>query len=149
MKTPLIYIGLLLLTPFGSRGQAIRPSLNNDPDFRQALLQAIRYPVAAQQAQKVAKAYVEFTVDHLGKVTQVQVLNQAHVEAVFQEEVNRLMSQLPTQKPAYRGKYVLPLSFELEGHGRTIKSRQEDASFRESLPKQALLQDTFVIAYLN
>ncbi|QHV95758.1 TonB family protein [Spirosoma endbachense] len=149
MKTLVVYLGILLLSPYLSNGQVIDRSLGNDPDFRQAFSQLIRYPAAAQRAEKVAKAYVEFKVDSQGKVTDVQVLNQANVDASFKEEVNRLMSQLPAQKQAYTGTYVLPIVFELEGSERVIKPQEEERSFIESLPKGLLLEGAYVVAYLN
>ncbi|UFH54613.1 TonB family protein [Spirosoma sp. KNUC1025] len=149
MKTLFAYLGMLLLIPFVSQSQAIDHSLGNDWAFRQAIAQAIRYPAAAQRAEKVAKVYVEFNVDHQGKVIDVQVLNQANVDVSFQEEVNRLMKQLPAQKQTYTGTYVLPIIFELEGTGRVVKPREEDASFIQSLRKESLLEGAYVIAYVK
>ena len=88
----------------------------------------MRYPVAAQRAEKVAKAYVKFNIDSQGKVAAVQVLNKAHVDAFFNEEISRFMNQLPVQKQTYAGTYVLPVVFELEGIGRVIKPREEGAN---------------------
>jgi TonB family protein len=149
MKTLFACSVMLLLTTPLTHGQAVKSSLANDPNFRQALSKTMRYPVAAQREQKVAKAYVEFKVDSRGKVIDVQVLNQANVNAFFKEEIHRFMSQLPAQKQTYAGTYVLPIVFELEGKGGVIKPREEDITFTQSLHKELLLKDAYVTAYLN
>jgi TonB family protein len=149
MKLLFAYLGLFLLTSSLTQGQGIDRSLTNDPAFRQALSKTMRYPVAAQQAEKVAKAYIEFKVDRQGKVTNVQVLNQANVDASFNKEVNRFMSLLPAQKQTYAGTYVLPIVFELEGSDRTIKPHDEARSFLESMAKKSLLDTAYVTAYLK
>ena len=149
MKTLFAYLVMLLLTASLTHGQAVKSSLANDSNFRQALLKTMRYPIAAQREEKVAKAYVEFKVDNQGKVANIQVLNQANVDVFFKEEINRFMSQLPAQKKTYAGTYVLPVVFELEGTGRVIKPREEDASFVQSLRKELLLKDAYVTAYLK
>ncbi|GAB3944513.1 hypothetical protein GCM10028805_12140 [Spirosoma harenae] len=148
MKTLFGYLGLLFLIPCLSQAQTSDPSLGSDQAFRQAIAKSIRYPAAAQRSEKVAKAYVGFKVDGQGKVTDVQVLNQANVDASFKEEVNRVMSQLHAQKQTYAGTYVLPIAFQLEGTNKVIKPREEDSSFIESLPKSGLLEGAYVVAYL-
>ncbi|GAB3700907.1 hypothetical protein GCM10027592_28370 [Spirosoma flavus] len=148
MKTLFAYLGLLLLIPFLAQAQVTEQTLGSDPAFRQAVGKSIRYPAAARQAEKVAKAYVEFKVDGQGKINDVQVLNQANVDNTFKEEVNRLMAQLPAQNQTYAGTYVLPIVFQLEGSGKVVKPREEGRSFLESLPKMGLLEDAYVIAFL-
>lgn len=68
MKTLFAYLVFLLLAASFTYGQATNRSLSNDSDFRQSLSKTMRYPVAAQREEKVAKAYVEFKVDGQGKV---------------------------------------------------------------------------------
>lgn len=147
MKTLLVSVVLLSLTFSLTQGQSIDRSLASDPAFRQALLKSMRYPLAARQAEKVARAYVRFKVD--GKVADVKVLNQANVDASFNEEINRFMSQLPAQKQTFAGTYVLPVVFELEGSNQTIKPPKEALSFIESVPKESLLAEVYVTGYLK
>lgn len=149
MKILLVSVVLLSLTFSLTQGQSIDRSLASDPAFRQALLKSMRYPAAAQQAEKVARAYVRFKVDGQGKVADVQVLNQANVDASFNKEINRFMSQLPAQKQTFAGTYVLSVVFELEGSSQTIKPREEARSFIESVPKESLLAEVYVTAYLK
>lgn len=149
MKTLFACLVCLSLTVSLTHGQVVETSLVNDLDFRQTLSKAIRYPLAAQQAEKVAKAYIEFKVDDQGKVANVQVLNQDNVDSLFTEEINQFMSQLPAQKQTYAGTYILPVVFELEGIGRVIKPREEESSFIQSLQKELLLEDAHITAYIK
>lgn len=149
MKTLVAYSLLLLLTASFTYGQAVKSSLANDSTFRQALLKTMRYPLGALREEKVAKAYIEFEVDRQGKVADVQVLNQAHVDASFYEEINRFMSQLPVRAQTYTGTYILPVMFQLEGTSQLVKPIEEDVSFIQSLPKGSLLENVYVTAYLK
>ncbi len=148
MKTLFVCLALVSITVSLSYGQVVESSLANDSDFRQSLLKSMRYPLAAQREEKVAKVYVGFKIDNRGKITDIEVLNNDNVDTSFKQEVSRFMKQLPAQKQMYAGDYVLPIVFELEGTSRVIKSREEDATFVQSLNKESLLKEVYVTGYL-
>ncbi|MBD2699523.1 energy transducer TonB [Spirosoma sp. BT702] len=149
MKTLFAYLGMLLMTITLTHGQATKSSLTKDSDFLQLMAKSLRYPQSARQAEKVAKAYIEFKIDDLGKVADISVLNPDNVDTSFKEETKRIMSQLPAQKPIYAGKYVLPVIFVLEGSGRVLKPREEAITFVQSLPKESILSEVYVVGYLQ
>ena len=149
MKTLFVCLALVSITASLSHGQIVKSSLANDLDFRQSLPKLMRYPSAAQREEKVAKVYVGFKVDDQGKITDVQVLNKGNVDTSFRQEVGRFMKLLPAQKPMYAGDYILPVVFELEGTGKVIKFREEDATFLQSLNKESLLKEVYVNGYVT
>lgn len=145
---------LLLFTAVGlSFGQVTKPSLSNDVNFKQSLLKLARYPKTAQEEGKVAKVYVDFKVDRQGRISEVYFLNNNAVDASFTEAVSQLMSQLPTQKSAYAGEYVLPVVFELEGkQGASSKLTAADRAaydrtFVQLSHTKSLLGELYVTAY--
>lgn len=149
MKTLFVCLALVSITASLSHGQAVKSSLANDLDFCQSLQKLMRYPSVAQREEKVAKVYAGFKVDDQGKITDIEVLNKGNVDTSFRQEVGRFMKLLPVQKPMYAGDYVLPIVFDLEGTGKVIKFREEDATFVQSLNKESLLKEVYVTGYIT
>ncbi|RIV19835.1 hypothetical protein DYU11_23195 [Fibrisoma montanum] len=123
-------------------------SLNNDSDFRQ-VLKSVQYPLLAEKPTKEAKVYVDFTIDKEGKISNVKLLKMGVFSQAFVGEVTRLFANLPTQKPAYAGDYVLPVVFEAKpkagDYQPTASDRAAyDRTFVQLSHSKALLTELYV-----
>lgn len=121
-------------------------SLNNDPAFRQAL-KSVQYPLVAEQPTREAKVYVDFTINKEGKIGEVKLLKMGSFSQAFVGEVTRLFADLPTQKPAYAGEYVLPVVFEAKAgaHQLTASDRAAyDRTYVQLSHSKALLTELYV-----
>ncbi|WP_338868147.1 TonB family protein [Spirosoma sp. SC4-14] len=146
MKTMIFCFLLSLGTAITLLGQNTPADLKSEADFMTALMKMARYPRSAQQAGKVAKVYVNFSVETNGHIGNVNVLNENAVDPAFSVAVKQLMSKLPDQKPAYAGAYVLPIIFELEGQNGKTEQPKEGQPL--DVPSgQTLLNELVVVAY--
>ncbi|MBO0951030.1 hypothetical protein [Fibrella forsythiae] len=116
-------------------------------EFFEAIAKQIRYPAASSKANKVAKAYVFFSVDDLGKIANVSVLNAANVDALFTEEINRVLTALPPLSQSYAGNYVLPVQFQLEGEHKLIAPLEENSAFVKFVKDKSLLGEVVVVGF--
>lgn len=155
MKTIFACLLLSLSAVCLSHGQSAQPPLGNDDQFKQSLLKLVRYPKIAQEEGKIAIVYVNFKVDSQGQITDVAFLNKNAVDPSFTEAISQLMKQLPAQKPAYAGEYVLPVVFELEGkQGKRYQPTASDrAAFDHTFVQlshtKSLLSELHVTGYTN
>ena len=145
MKRLFIAALLLMGTLSTSFGQSSLSDSNRD--FYRNLAKAMRYPATSSIENKVAKAYVLFNVNELGKVADVSVLNATNVDSPFIQEITRVMNVLPVQPKLTAGTYVLPIEFILEGEGKSIKPREENKSFVQFVSEKKLLESLIVVGY--
>jgi len=109
----------------------VQPPVSNIVDFpevmpefpggEKALYQFISrnvvYPERAKQMEQEGKVYLKFVVNEDGKVSNVEVLRKAGFG--FDEESARVVSMLPTFKPAMqngrnvKSRYIIPIAFRL------------------------------------
>ena len=147
MKTLFATLLLAVGTVYGLFGQPTMQSIIKDPAFYNFMAKNVRYPAPASRANKVAKAYVNFTLTDAGNVTDITVLNTINVPTIFTYELERVLKLLPTQKPEYAGNYVVPVSFMMEGRGTSIKPTDESGAFIQNINKEALMSEVIVIGY--
>ncbi|ARK10274.2 hypothetical protein A6C57_08000 [Fibrella sp. ES10-3-2-2] len=150
MKTLVAIIGLTLFSVSLCWGQTAASSLNTDPSFRQSLT-AVRYPILAQLPERVPKVYINFSITKEGKVTDIKLLKTESIDTAFIEEVNRLAAQLPNQKAAYAGEYVLPIVFDAKPKSGvrqpTVADRAAfDRTFIQLSRTRTLLNELYVAA---
>jgi hypothetical protein len=130
--------------------QTAESSLNNDPVFRQAL-KSVQYPLVAEQPTKEAKVYVDFTINKEGKIGEVKLLKMGSFSQAFMGEVTRLFADLPIQKPAYAGAYVLPVVFEVKSKAGAYQPTASDRAaydrtFVQLSHSKALLTELYVVS---
>lgn len=123
-------------------------SLNNDHTFRQ-VLKSVQYPLVAEKPTKEVKVYVDFTINKEGKIGDVKLLKLGSFSQAFVAEVTRLFANLPTQKSAYAGEYVLPVVFEAKpeagAYQPTVSDRAAyDRTFVQLSHSKALLTELYV-----
>lgn len=87
------------------------------PALYDYLAQQLRYPEAARQAQASGTVLLEFTIDTLGRPTNIRVIRGVRDD--LDQEAIRLVQQMPTWTPASVGKqaiatkHTMPLQFQL------------------------------------
>lgn len=143
---------IYLLLSFISLGQVVGQnksySLQEDSTFTREFARVIRYPDNARQQQLVAKVYTSFVINDQGNIEQIKILNFSDVLPAFQQVVKDALAELPNRKIIYRGAYVLPISFQLEGENIVKKPEDDDKSLIEKLNKYTLLKEVYVTAYM-
>jgi len=111
MKNLLLSFLATLVFASSSWAQVRNLALNNDSSFREAL-KGVQYPLLVEPSATEAKVYVNFTINEAGKIADVKLLKMGSFSNAFVGEVTRIVADLPAQKPAYAGEYVLPVVFE-------------------------------------
>ncbi|GAB3938573.1 hypothetical protein [Larkinella terrae] len=86
-------------------------SLATDAGLKDLLRAHIKYPVQAWNAQVFARVYVGFDITKAGQISNIKLLSPENVGFGFGQEVTTALSKLQGTKPAYEGRYALPVSF--------------------------------------
>ena len=90
------------------------------------LMQTMKYPKDAMEAQVEGRVIVTFVVDAQGNVVEPKVLKKVHPS--LDAEAVRVVSAMPKWKPgrqsgkAVRVKYTIPIVFKLKGNGKATPS---------------------------
>ncbi|NID09627.1 TonB family protein [Fibrivirga algicola] len=88
-----------------------KPALSADALFNQQLTKELVYPNQAWLAGVYGRVYVGFTINEQGQIGDVATLSPENVGYGLDKAAKRALQQTGTLKPAYQGRYVLPVAF--------------------------------------
>lgn len=100
------------------------------------LMQTMKYPKDAMEAQAEGRVIVTFVVDAEGNVVEPKVLKKVHPS--LDAEAVRVVSAMPKWKPgrqsgkAVRVKYTIPIAFKLKGNGKATPSDNRTGTVLQS-----------------
>jgi periplasmic protein TonB len=63
----------------------------------------MKYPKIAKDVGAQGRVFVSFVVDKNGKVSNIEVMNRAHIHPALADEAERIISQLPDFVPGHSG----------------------------------------------
>ncbi|GAB3703255.1 hypothetical protein GCM10027592_33020 [Spirosoma flavus] len=130
--------------------RANKPPLRYDPIFTQLLRDKITYPNQAWNQGVYGRVYMGFEVTEQGNVKNVQILSPGNEGVGFTEAVQNAFEYVPNFNPAYRGQYVLPVTFTYvnvkEKAGPHVPVNQLSA---ERLGNRTLLDEFIVPSNVN
>ncbi|MBO0948430.1 energy transducer TonB [Fibrella forsythiae] len=88
-----------------------KPALSTDALFNQQLTRELSYPNQAWLAGVYGRVYVGFTVNEQGQLGELVTLSPENIGYGLDQAVKRALKQVGTLKPAYQGRYALPVAF--------------------------------------
>ncbi|GAB3749267.1 hypothetical protein [Spirosoma pomorum] len=88
-----------------------KPLLSQDVLFSTFLHHHIKYPNQAWNNRVYSRVYAGFEVSETGELINISPLSPANTSFGFDQSVQQALRKLTQVKPAYKGKYVLPVSF--------------------------------------
>jgi hypothetical protein len=138
-----ILTGLLLLVmACHAMGQDAPTSVASSPGFAAYMRRNIRFLAAAQRQKSEGRLYLYVDIDSLGKVVNADVRNPNRVDTLLANEVYKVGQTIPTQNPAYEGRYVLPIVFAYtltpEPYASKVTNRQETRLLKSSRARKLL-----------
>jgi TonB family protein len=111
-----------------------KPLLSQDVLFSTFLHHHIKYPNQAWNNRVYSRVYTSFEVNETGQLVNINTLSPANTGFGFDQSVQQALRKLTHVKPAYKGKYVLPVSF-------TYTNRLEDSGTH--VPLNTLATEVF------
>jgi hypothetical protein len=122
-------------------------NLNENPVFSELAQRNIQYPINAIKNSLYGRIYTKFTVDKIGKISNVEVVHPTMTSEYekalgFQRDIKRGLSKLPLLGIGYEGEYILPIAFIYFNH----KDHHETSYPTNRLPNS---YDATNITFLN
>lgn len=87
------------------------PSLSKDAVFRGFLHNELKYPNRAWNQGVYGRVYAGFDVNQSGQLTNISLLSPDNIGFDFDQTVKQALTKLASVKPAFAGRYILPVAF--------------------------------------